>query len=113
MQEAILRETRLQGVTSQRPSFFSFEEDVRDRIGIESDLTKVIFAGGLSQEDLDSFVASFSDEEAREFRERLTLHMDKRASHKPLTDAITRVYTAEEAEQWIAEYNEATKDIED
>ena len=27
--------------------------------------------------------------------------------------AIIRAYTEEEAEQWIAAYNEATKDIED
>ena len=113
LQGAILGRTRLQGVTSQRPHFLSFKEDIRDRVGKGSDLTTVIFEGGLRQEDLDSLVAFLTNEEAMELRRRMRRHIDSPASHKVPEDsgAIIGAYTKEEAEQWIAEYNEAMSEV--
>ena len=116
-QEADLTGVRLQGVTStitrEEPSL-SFEERIRGQIREAADLTRVIFAGGLNQEELNDLLEGFSDEEAKELRKNLTPHIDEQASHKPEDiRVITTAYTKEKAEQWIAEYNEATKDIED
>ena len=104
----------------------TFEERIRGRIGKESDLSSVVFAGGLSQENwdfldrdlsdeqaLDSLVADLSAEQATQLRNKLTSHIDQPASHElpENSGAITGSYTAEEAEQWIAEYNEAMAEV--
>ena len=71
-------------------------------IGEESDLSRTIFSGGLSQEDADSIEG---------FREKLKSHMGKPESHRPPKGAITGAYTEEEAEQWIAEFSEAMAEV--
>ena len=79
----------------------------------DSDLSGVIFEGGLSQEELSAAVEGLPDESARQLREQLEPHVGKPASHKlpANSGAITGAYTAEEAEQWIAEYNEAMSEV--
>ena len=46
-------------------------------------------------------------------REELALHIDQPVSHElpKHSGANTKPYTAEEAEQWIAEYNEAMSEV--
>ena len=118
LQEADLTGVRLQGVTStitrEEPSL-SFEDRIRRQIGKRHDLSGVIFAGGLHQEDLNDLLEGISDEEAKEFRERLTPHIDEPRNHDlpELSGAITGKYTEQDAKQWIDEYNEAPKDIKD
>ena len=116
LQEANLYEADLRGVVSQfRDLKKQFEERITSRTQRKDDLNGAIFEGGLSQECLDSLVEGFSDEETTEFRMKMRGHLDNPASHQlpENNDAIRGKYTKEEAEQWIAEYNEATKDIED
>lgn len=126
LQGADLTGAQLQGVAiSMRPSS-TFEERMRGRIGKESDLSSVVFAGGLSQENwdllgedlsdeqaLDSLVEDLSAEQAEELRNRLTPHIDQPTSHElpKNSGAITGAYTAGEAEKWIAEYNKAMANI--
>lgn len=109
LQGAYLEEARLQGVISQQ-LFLPFEEQIRSQIGKESDLSGVIFAGGLSQEELESLVRGLSDEEAKGLREKLMPHVGKPASHQlpENSGAIIGTYSAEEAEEWITEYKKAT-----
>ena len=109
LQGAYLKAARLQGVISQR-ALLPFEEQIRSQIGKESDLSGVIFAGGLSQEELESLVRGLSDEEAKGLREKLMPHVGKPASHQlpENSGAVTEAYSAEEAEEWIAEYKKAT-----
>ena len=68
------------------------------------------FTGGLSREDVDSIVKDLPDEEAKELRETLELHVGKEVSNElpESSGAILGAYTEEEAERWIAEYAEAT-----
>ena len=91
----------------------TFEPRLRNKIGKESDLERVDFQGGLSREDIDSLVEGLSDEEAKELRERLKPHIDQPISHElpKNSGAITEPYTAEEAEQWIVEYNKAMSEV--
>ena len=112
LQGADLEKARLQGVISQR-HLFPFEEQIRSQIGQESDLSGVIFEGGLSQEDVDSLVEGLSDEEAGRLREKLMPHVGKPPSHQlpENSGAVTGAYSAEEAEEWIAEYKKATLDV--
>ena len=111
LQGAILFETELQGVVSSLSgfSFMPFEDLIRGQIGKKTDLSTVIFAGGLSQEDVDSLVKDLSDEKANKLREELTPHIGQPESNQLPEDsgAITGSYTKEEAERWIAEYGQA------
>ena len=113
LQGAELERAYLQGATSQRQYAGTFERRVRDKRGKESDLERVDFQGGLSQENIDSLAEGLSDEKEKELRDRLEPHIDQPISHElpKNSGAITGAYTAEEAEQWIAEYNEAMSEV--
>ena len=115
LQGASLPQAELQGTTSYTmvpSSFLSFEKRVAEQIDEDSSLGGTTFEGGLSQEDLDSFVEGLSDEKARQLRAELEPHVGKPASHElEGRGAITGAYTAEEAEKWIAEYNKAMANI--
>ncbi len=94
-------------------SGIEFEKHIRRQIAKDSELSQVFFAGGLSQEDVYSAGKGLPDDEARELREELEGHIDQPTSFQLPTDsmAITGAYTKEEAEQWIAEYNEAMSEV--
>ena len=118
--EDLLSKLQLEGANpwrnlrKQPPSRFA--NRLRESIGEESDLSGVTFAGGLSREDADSLVEDLSDEKANELREKLEPHIDQRESSELPEErgAITKPpYTKEEAEQWIAEYEKATKVTEE
>ena len=77
-------------------------------------LSRVIFAGRIESGRLwTALVEGLSDEKARELRERLEPYIDQPPSYElpENSGAITGAYTAEEAEQWIAEYNEAMSEV--
>ena len=109
--EVELHGTRLQGVSSQSDGS-SFETRIRERIGEESDLAGIIFAGGLTEDYTDSLVRALPNDYAVILRSALARHVGKQRSHELPEDsgAITGSYTREEAEQWIAEYKEAVPD---
>ena len=119
MQGAILRGVKMQSITTGNGG--SFEERIKRQVYQESKLTGVIFEGRLSQKVVDSIVADFSDgedEAEREIlreilRERLMPHVGKPESYElpENSGAITGAYTEEDAEKWIAEYNEAMSSI--
>ena len=76
----------------------------------QSDVSSVVFAGGVVQEDMDSnYISKLADDDADELRRKLTPHIGRQASHELPKDsgAIVGSYTEEEAEKWIAEYEEA------
>ena len=110
LQEVQLGETQLQGVISIGMPPCSFEEQIRSQIGQNSDLKGAIFSGGLSRVVLDSLVEDLPDEIANHLRHKLMPHVDKPLSHQlpENSKAITGTYSAEEAEEWIAEYRKAT-----
>lgn len=110
LQGAVLGGVQLHGVTAgDHIHTFSFETVVRDRIDKASDLSRVTFKGGLSKEDIDSLVEWLPDYAVKEVRRKLMLRIDKPADHElpENSGVITGSYTKKEAEQWIAEYNEA------
>ncbi len=91
----------------------NFAYRMRDRIGKENDLSGVTFAGGLSREYVNSIVKGLSDKRAQELRELLEQHINQPVSHQlpGNSGAITEPYTEVEAEQWIAEYEEAMSEV--
>ena len=107
LQEADLRFTQLQGISQFVHK--RFENQIRSRIREKSELTEIIFAGGLQEEDLDTLCEGLSDDQAQVLRETLRPHVGKPASNElpENSGAETGAYTQEEAEQWIAEYNKA------
>ena len=113
LQGANLNQARLQGINNE-DSDTSFAERIRGWIGRESMSPVAIFGGGLSGEDIDSLVEELPNENLKGLlRERLNTHIGK-PENKQLSqdrEAITKPYTKEEAEQWIAEYEEAMSEI--
>ena len=110
LQEAVLSAAHLQGATCDVFAFeSSFAACIRQRIDRESDLSTATFAGGLSREEVDFLVKDISGERAELLRQILEPHIGKPASNELPKNlgAITGAYTKEEAERWIAEYEEA------
>ena len=62
---------------------------------------------------MDSLVEGMSDEEANMLRIKLSSHIGQPKSNQLPQDsgAITGSYTKEEAEQWIAEYEQAISEV--
>ena len=113
LQEANLYSANLQGASSML-SPATFADHIRQSIGKETKLWGVVFAGGLSQEDVDSLVKDLPDKEARELREKLESHIGAPKSNELPTGhngPITGSYTAKDAEKWIAEYKKAVPEV--
>ncbi len=117
LQGASLQAAQLQGVRSRAddwPPPASFAERIRKHIGQESDLCRVTFEGGLNSQKMEALVKDLSSgEEANELRDELIPHLDRPPSHElpENSGASTGAYTAEEAEEWIAEYNAAMSEV--
>lgn len=111
--EAELFGARLQGVTSQSNGSSSFETRIRDRIGEESDLLGIIFAGGLTENYLASLVKGLPDDSAATLHAILKPHVGKERIHElpKISRAVLGSYTEDEAEQWIEEYNDAMSEV--
>ncbi|MDE2741354.1 MAG: pentapeptide repeat-containing protein, partial [Gemmatimonadota bacterium] len=109
LQGAVLQGARLQGIGNVDGASISFQDRIRGKIDKESDLSGVIFAGGLSQEYVDSLVGGLSDDQAKRLQGRLRRHIDTPESYElpENSGAITGTYTEEDAEKWISEYNKA------
>ncbi len=104
LQGANLNSAYLQGAGKVNwSSYMSFRIRIRNQIGKESDLSDVVFAGGLKQKDLDALVEGLSDRKANELREEREPHVDRAPSNELPEDseAITGIYEKEDAEQWI------------
>ena len=114
LQGAGLRGTKLHGAGSQKVDApGTFAQRMRASIGRVSDLSGAILAGGLNQEDVGSIVEGLPDDLARKLREKLITYIGMPESHELPQDsgAITGAYTEEEAEGWIAEYEEAMSEV--
>ena len=113
LQEADLSFANLQGASDMLPPD-AFADRIRQSIDKETELRGVVFAGGLSQEDVDSLVKDLPDKEAKELREKLESHIGAPKSNELPTGhngPITGSYTVEEAEEWIAEYEQAMSEV--
>ena len=106
--------TQLHGAFSAPSGPLTFETRIRDRIDNESKLLGVNFEGGINEEDLNSLVDGLSSDDAAHLRAKLSRqgHENKNASHdlRERRGAKTGIYTEEEAEQWITEYQEAVSE---
>ncbi len=110
LQGADLTETNLHGVRSYVDYPDSFAQRITQSTGEESDLSGAVFAGGLTLEEVESVLDGMYHETATELRVKLTPHVGKRTSYElpEHSGAVIGTYTDEEAEKWIAEYEEAT-----
>ncbi|MYA24603.1 MAG: pentapeptide repeat-containing protein [Gemmatimonadetes bacterium] len=113
LQGVTLNGADLRGVQFRESRGSTFAESMRNLIGTETEFSHMIFEGGLSQEDVDSLVEGMSDKEANILCIKMSSHIDKPKSNQLPQDsgAIIGSYTAEEAEQWIAEYKKAMPEV--
>ena len=112
-QGARINKAQLQGAESVVFDDVYFEGCIRKRTNRESNLSEVIFAGGLSQEDVDGLIKDLPDEKANKLREKLRPHIGRPESNElpKNSGAITGAYTEEDAKKWIAEYEEAMSEV--
>ena len=113
-QEATFDNVSLEGVTSQTNTI-SFETQIIDRIGEESDLLGMNFTGGLKQESIDDLVNVLEDDYGKELGASLTRHVNQPVSHELPEDSSAKVgsYTREQAVVWIKKYEEAISGVPD
>ena len=112
LQGADLNKAQLQGAESSSClPLKPFEDRIRKLIGRDSDLHKVVFSGGLSQEDVDSLVQDLSDCKAAELKKKLDINKRKSYELPQDSNAITGFYSEEEADKWIADYKEAMSKV--
>ena len=117
LQEVSFQGVQLGGVESL--NVLSVEERIRHGIGRQGSLVGVIFQGGMSEQEVDAILEDVSQlkdmshEEQNVSRVSLRQHIDKPESHQPPEGSSVDLgpYTAEEAEKWIAEYNEAMSEV--
>lgn len=111
LQGATLAGVRFGGVSPR--GFTLVQERIRDRIGRPGSLIGTFFQGRLTERDVAPILEMVSDEELSVSRARLESHIDEPASDAlpEGSEATIEPYTAEEAEQWIAEYEQAMSEV--
>lgn len=106
LHEADLVQAQLHGVTS---TLFAtgepFVKRMRMFVGRQSELTGAIFRGGLNQQCMTD-LESMPDLMAEDLRAKLRSHVGEPESENlpRSSQANTGVYSSEDAEKWIAEY---------
>ncbi len=115
-QGANLERAQFQGVFCGEHLSQTFEDRIKSRIGEDSDLSSVVFSGGLSEEGVERIIGSISEyigkEYAQDLKEKLEKHVGSPEGHELPEDsgAETGHYKKEKAEQWIQEYNKNRDD---
>ena len=114
LQSAFLTNTNLQGVTSH-PVSESFRELIVNRVGMKADFSNVVVFGGLlTKASVESSSEGMPTHFAQMLQGALHEHIDKPIEREPPDDsgAITEPpYTQQDAERWIAEYEEAVSPV--
>ena len=103
----------LEGVGVQAwSSSTPFADRIRMSIGKETDLSKVWF-GGIEREEVDALIKNLPPEKAKILQIILTPHIGRPLSFQlpENSGAITGSYSKEDAEKWIAEYEEAMSEV--
>ena len=107
---ARLCKAQLQGVRCRGSFSCAFPERVRQSIGRNTDLSTVVFEGGLTQAEIKRLKDHIVDITTIDVLcLKLAPHVDKPISNvlPKNSGAILGTYAGEEAERWIAEYEEA------
>ena len=80
------------------------EEILKGSIGKESDLSGMVFQGGLSPEDINFLIEGVSETDTIKLKKRLSPQIGKPESRKlpEGSGSVTGTYTKQEAEEWIA-----------
>ena len=117
LQGTSLGGARLEGVYSRfedETKRDSFESRIRNGIGKHSDLNGVTFSGGISQRHIDEICKELDGIYKTAFPPTLKDQVGKEAIHSLPNGcgAKSGFYSAEEAEEWIEEYNKAMKGSE-
>ena len=114
LQAAVLSGADLRGAEAVWISTYSFADRMRAAIDKKSNLSGVVFEGGLNPEDVDSLVEDLSDAGAKALRSKLEHHHVGRREVRGVPEMLgvkQEAYFKEKAEQWIAEYDEAMSEV--
>ncbi|MDE0505170.1 MAG: pentapeptide repeat-containing protein [Candidatus Poribacteria bacterium] len=125
MQGAKLSGTYLQGAFLDNANFHGvghtgwsssdlFADRIKESVDKHSDTSAAVFRGALTREGVEKHVEGVLSEDKKHLlRTNLMAHVDKppRFELPENSRAITGAYTEKEAEQWIAEYEEAMSEV--
>jgi len=117
-QGASLENAQFQGVTSSAEYVPAFEQRIREKIDRDADLSAIVFAGGLRQEQIERWVAGLkkggraTESKIAVFRQRVSAHVGTEKSHELPDGAQGGRYGEEEADRWIEEYEQAMEKAE-
>ena len=114
LQGANLEGVQLQGALSDQSFDLTapFRSLIQDRVGKDSELSTVVFAGGVDKQSIDEWVSIletiefFPKEELQSFKEEMSKHVGRDKSNQLPGVVITGKYE-EEAKEWVKEYEEA------
>ena len=89
---------------------------MKNRVGGGSDLDGIIFEGELNPQKVESLTSNIcllvrKANELRDEADSRMLASRQVMNYQKTAGAITGTYTAEEAEQWIAEYEKAMSEV--
>ncbi len=100
MQAASSSDTCMHGVTPKY-SLGPPAERIREFVDVDSDLSEVIFSGGLTEETLQTIVEGLPDSYVSSTLGCLSDHVGKPESSHPPPGVITGSYDREQAESWL------------
>ena len=120
LQGAVLQNAKFKGVGSRpadtqvaakestRSPRGLFEDRMNSGIGAATDLSEVVFEGGLEQGDVEELVEGLSSNKAEALREKLQPQVGGEKIYRPRSDqgVICGTYSKRQAKQWIAEFRE-------
>ena len=117
LQGVNFHQAQLQGAVSSKEidCLIHFRSLIRNRVGKDSDLSTVVFKGGVDDQSIYEWISILktikysSDERLQSFRKELGKHVGIEISHRlpDEAEAITGEFNKEEAKKWVEEYKKA------
>ena len=92
----------------------TYEDNVRAAIDRNTDLSKVVLTGGMTEKEVALIINGLTEEEASRIRDQLSEHIERPENYikADLSEAIVGSYTREQAESWIKEFKKLVPTIE-
>ena len=109
LQGAELNNADFRGAQCREDVSYQYEQRITDSVRKETDLSSVIFRGGITQVDLEAITGGASEQHLQRLLNKLGEQVGLPVSHERPTDIIVGSYTKAESDAWKTEYIEALK----
>ena len=110
LQGAELSNADFRGVQCRENVSYQFDQRINESAGQETDVSSVVFRGGLTHVDLEAITGAASEQHSQHLLNKLGEQVGEPVSYERSNDIIVGSYTMAEAEAWKSEYTEALKE---